>query len=234
MKIQGLDPWMRGLPVAVAGIVMVSLFVLAGGLGSGRSAVVLAGSAGASSTANPGIVGISLNSCAGTGLSGSVAVADKFTGNLILGLFALEPSPQHLTRQFVDTRQRATAAYSHALLAPFSFTVPAVKAPAYEVVVLPSTGKITATTILVESQAIPLCNTQTVTATATDTQTATTTSTSTATNYVTSLEPIISTVTVPAGGGSTVMTTVTGTTTTTSTVDVTTTYFSTVTFTIVV
>jgi hypothetical protein len=201
---------MRWISVAVVGAVMVSVFFLAGGFGSSPSTAALAGSPDAPSATSPRVVSISLNACADTTLSGSVGVADKFTGNLTLGLFALEPSPQHLTRQFVDTTQRATA-FSHALLAPFSFTIPAVKAPAYEVVVLPSTGKITATTTLVESQAVPLCNTRTVTSTSTETQTVT----------------ITSTVTVPPSGGSTVIVPVTGTITTTSTVNVYTTYFTT-------
>jgi hypothetical protein len=220
---------MRWISVAVVGVVMVTVFFLAGGFGSSPSTAALAGSADAPSATSPRVVSISLNACADTTLSGSVGVADKFTGKLTLGLFALEPSPQHLTRQFVDTTQRASAVFRHALLAPFSFIIPVVKAPAYEVVVLPSTGKITATTTLVESQAVPLCNTQTVTTTSTATQTVTTTSTGTVTNYVTSSLPTTSTVTVPSGGGSTVIETVTGTTTTTSTVNVTTTYFTTVT-----
>jgi hypothetical protein len=202
---------MRWISVVVLGTVMTGVFFLAGGFGSSPSVVALAGNASAPVTSSPRVISISLNVCAGTTLSGAVGVADKFTGKLTLGLFALEPSPQHLTRQFVDTTQRATAAFSHALLAPFSFTVPAVKAPAYEVVVLPPTGKITATTTLVESQAVPLCNTQTVTTTATDTQTVTTTST----------------VTMPPSGDSTIIVSVTGTRTSTSTVNVYTTYFTT-------
>ena len=121
---------MRWLGVAVGGTAMVSVFFLAGGLGPSRNGVALAGSESTLSDTSPRVVRISLNACVGTTLSGSVGVDEKYTGRLTLGLFALEPSPQHLTRQFVDTTQRAAAAFSHALLAPFSFSVPAIKAPA--------------------------------------------------------------------------------------------------------
>jgi hypothetical protein len=192
---------MRWISVAVVGAVMVSAFFLAGGFGSSPSTAALAGSADAPSATSPRVISISLNACADTTLSGSVGVADKFTGNLTLGLFALEPSPQHLTRQFIDSGLRASATFDNGANASFTFSSLPGGAPAYEVVILPSSGKITSKTALIESQAMPPCGTRRVTETATTTQTVTVGAAVTGTGDVTISVPSYQTVTVRTGTG---------------------------------
>lgn len=98
--------WLGWLGAAVAAIGLLSLFLRVGGLGSDQSAVALASGRSTQTGGSPRIVSLSLNDCAGPTLSGSVGVGEKFTGQVTLDLFALSPSPQHLTRRFIDTKAR--------------------------------------------------------------------------------------------------------------------------------
>jgi hypothetical protein len=208
------------LSVLAAGTVLVSMFFLAGGLGSGQNGVALAGS---KSNAPAHVVTLTVANCAGPSLQGSLGLSAPFTGQMTLGLFSLGQSSRHLTRQFIDTGLRASANFTGGANGSFTFRSVPGGAPAYEVVVLPS-GKITSKTVLIESPAMPPCGTRSVTDTASITQTVTTTATATTTSDVTITVPSNHTVTVTTGTGSVVtltttsFTTITSDTTTTSTI----------------
>ncbi|MGH2344006.1 MAG: hypothetical protein ACRDG4_02190, partial [Chloroflexota bacterium] len=156
------------LSTAVAGIVLVGVFVVAGGLGSGQDSVALAST---KSDASAPVVTLSVANCAGPTLQGTLGLGAPFTGQVTLGLFFLGQHARHLTRQFIDSGLRASATFDHGANAGFTFSAVPAGAPAYEVAILPSSGKITGKTALIESQAMPPCGTRRVTETATTTQT---------------------------------------------------------------
>ena len=196
--IRRRSAWYGWISVAIIGVMMVAGFALAGGVGGSHGQVVLADSTiSQTTTAVPGtailgggatrVTGMSVSTCAGPKVTGAVGVSAKFTGYATLGLFAIEQSGTPLTRHFFDTGQRATANFTNALLAPFTFSTVPGGAPAYVVAVIPSTGTVDDKSELAESQVIPLCNTVPTTVTETTTETDTTTNlvTSTVTNYST-------------------------------------------------
>jgi hypothetical protein len=201
------ESWFGFLSVLVVGIVMVGTFFLAGGLGSGRGSVALASSR---SSAQARVVTLSVANCAGPSLTGSLGLSAPFTGQMTLGLFFLSQTSQHLTRQFIDSGLRASADFDNSATASFTFRSVPGGAPAYEVVVLPPSGKITGKTALIESQAMPPCGTRRVTETATTTLTVTIDATVTSTGAVAITVPSYHTVTVHIG-------TVTGSVVTSST-----------------
>lgn len=117
------------------------------------------------SNASTGVITLSVATCAGPTLNGSLGLGKSFTGQVALGLFFLAPDSVPLTHRFIDSGFRATASFQDATSASFSFSsIPGGEA-AYEVVILPSQGTITATTVLIESQAMPPCGARTSTST---------------------------------------------------------------------
>jgi hypothetical protein len=167
-------------------------------LGSGQGSVALASN---KSNASVRVVTLSVANCAGPTLQGALGLSAPFTGQMTLGLFFLGQNSRHLTRQFIDSGLRASANFDDGANASFTFGSVPGGAPAYEVVILPSSGKITSKTALIESQAMPPCGTRRVTETATTTQTVTVGAAVTGTGDVTISVPSYQTVTVRTGTG---------------------------------
>jgi hypothetical protein len=229
MKKRRIDSWMGMLSVLAAGIAMVGTFFLAGGFGSGPNSVALASGR---SHAPTHIVTLSVANCAGPTLQGSLGVSGPFTGQMTVGLFFLGKTSLRLTRQFIDSGLRASANFDGGTSASFTFPTVPGGMPAYEVVVLPSSGKITSKTILIESPAMPPCGTRRLTETVTTTATVTTGTVVTSTDHVTISVPSYQTVTVGAVTGKTSVVTQTTTVFTSQIVFTTTTFTNTSTSTV--
>jgi hypothetical protein len=189
--------WLSWLTVTVLAVMLVSGFVLMGGLSSGDGSVALARSSGdgttttASSstvsgpTSSTGVVsGINTTTCAGPTLAGTLILNEKLTGQVTLGLFALSQHPLPLARRFNDTGQRVSVSFDGTTVGSFVFPVVPGGAVDYFVAVVTSSGPVIDASQLVESAVLPVCGTHkaTVTTTATVTVTTTTTSTDTVTS----------------------------------------------------
>ncbi len=241
MREDGRTRWLGWASSGVVAALLLCAYVLAGGLGTGRSQAALAVSRSGKPAAWPSIVSITIaNSCARTpSISGSVQVEaqPQFRGTVVLGLFFLS---QNVPHRFQDTGRRATAAFNGTNTASYAFSpfTPVPGSPAYVIKILHTSPELHVPDSLSESLAIPVCQavtaTQTVTSTVTDTSTATQTSTTTviSTATVTSDQTVTVTttttdfVTLTATSPTTITVT---TTTTTTTIPVTSTVITTTT-----
>jgi hypothetical protein len=192
--------WLGWLSIGVLSACLMGWFGAAGGLGAGHGTVALADTTTSTVSVPSGTsmttLGITLPVCGGPTLTGSVKVDRNFTGVYTLALLGLSPTITNLDGHFVDTGVRASATFSNAQLAPFTFSV-AGGWPAYAVAVVPTDGNLDHATLAV-SQAVPLCNTvpRTVTATTTAMDTTTATMTTTETDYRTITNDVVHTVTI--------------------------------------